>query len=87
MVPNYDEMLDPSLIDNKTRAKALAALHGNELDPINLFNITWKDARNQVRKVVLPPALTGIDANVVVMLGCGFPFRLAQGGPGVQHFD
>jgi cysteine synthase A len=71
--PNYDEMLDPGLIDKNVRARALAALHENELDPINLFNITWKDAANQVRKVVLPSALTGIDANVVVMLGNGFP--------------
>ena len=71
--PSYNEMLDPGLIDNDVRVKALAALHENELDPINLFNITWKDAANKVRKVVLPPALTGIDANVVVMLGSGFP--------------
>ncbi|MGA2571422.1 MAG: pyridoxal-phosphate dependent enzyme [Terracidiphilus sp.] len=71
--PSYDEMLDPSRIDKSVRVRALTALHENELDPINLFNITWKDAANQVRKVVLPPALTGIDANVVVMLGCGFP--------------
>ena len=53
----------------------------DELDPINLFNITWKDATNQVRKVVLPPALTGIDANVVVMLGCGFPSGSHKVGP------
>ena len=71
--PSYNEMLDPALIDRTVRARALAALDGNELDPINLFNITWKNADNQVRKVVLPPALTGIDANVVVMLGSGFP--------------
>ena len=71
--PNYDEMLNPELLDKETRAKALAALNENELDPINLFNITWKDGSGAVRKVVLPPALTGIDANVVVMLGCGFP--------------
>lgn len=71
--PNYDEMLDPGLLDATVRAKALAALQENELDPINLFNITWKDAKNQVRKVVLQPALTGIDANVVVLLGNGFP--------------
>ncbi len=51
------------------------------LDPINLFNITWKDAANQVRKVVLPPALTGIDANVVVMLGSGFPSGSHKVGP------
>ena len=79
--PNYDEMLDPSLIDKKTRAKALGALDGNELDPINLFNITWKDATNQVRKIVLPPALTGIDANLVVMLGNGFPSGSHKVGP------
>lgn len=71
--PNYDEMLDPGLIDQEVRWRAVAALDGNELDPINLFNITWKDAQNQVRKMVLPPALTGIDANVVVLLGNRFP--------------
>ena len=56
--PTYDEMLDPSLLGKDVRAKAVAALKQNELDPINLFNITWKDATNQVRKVVLPQALT-----------------------------
>ena len=79
--PNYDEMLDPSLVGKDVRSKALAALKQNELDPINQFNITWKDATNQVRKVVLPPALTGIDANVVVMLGCGFPSGSHKVGP------
>jgi cysteine synthase len=79
--PNYDEMLDPGLLDKDVRARALAALQQNELDPINLFNITWKDATNQVRKIVLPPALTGIDANVVVMLGCGFPSGSHKVGP------
>jgi cysteine synthase len=79
--PNYDEMLDPGLIDKDVRAKALAALKQNELDPINLFNITWKDANNKVRKIVLPSALTGIDANIVVMLGCGFPSGSHKVGP------
>jgi cysteine synthase len=79
--PNYDEMLDPGLLDKEVHAQALAALKQDELDPINLFNITWKDATNQVRKVVLPPALTGIDANVVVMLGCGFPSGSHKVGP------
>jgi cysteine synthase len=79
--PNYDEMLNPGLINKDVRAKALAALKEDELDPINLFNITWKDAANQVRKVVLPPVLTGIDANVVVMLGYGFPSGSHKVGP------
>ena len=79
--PSYDEMLDPSLIDKNVRPRALAALHADELDPINLFNITWKDAANQVRKIVLPAALTGIDANVVVMLGNEFPSGSHKVGP------
>jgi cysteine synthase len=79
--PNYDEMLDPGLLSKDVRARALAALKQDELDPINLFNITWKNATNEVRKVVLPPALTGIDANVVVMLGHGFPSGSHKVGP------
>jgi cysteine synthase len=79
--PTYDEMLDPGLLNKDIRAKALAALKQDELDPINLFNITWKDATNQVRKIVLPSALTGIEANVVVMLGCGFPSGSHKVGP------
>lgn len=71
--PTYDEMLDPGLQDPGIRARALRAVKENELDPINLFNITWKDESCQVRKLVVPPALTGVDANIVVLLGCGFP--------------
>ena len=79
--PTYEEMLDPSRIASDVRARAVAALNHDELDPINLFNITWKDASNQVRKVVLPPQLTGIEANIVVMLGCGFPSGSHKVGP------
>src|ERR1039457_2126072 len=79
--PTYDEMLDPSLLHKEIRDRALQALTQNELDPINLFNITWKDAANQVRKIVLPSALTGVDANIVVMLGCGFPSGSHKVGP------
>jgi len=79
--PNYDEMLSPGLLDPEIRARALRALKEDELDPINLFNITWKDHQNQVRKVLLPPALTGIDANLIVLLGCGFPSGSHKVGP------
>ncbi|HWR30596.1 MAG TPA: pyridoxal-5'-phosphate-dependent protein subunit beta, partial [Negativicutes bacterium] len=61
--PTYDEMLHPEKIAPAVREQALKKLTEDELDPINLFNITWKDASNQVRKIVLPPALTGVDAN------------------------
>jgi cysteine synthase len=79
--PNYDEMLDPCKLDPAVRARALRALKADELDPINLFNITWKNEGDRVRKIVLPSALTGVAANVVVMLGCGFPSGSHKVGP------
>ena len=79
--PTYDEMLHPESMDVALRSKALRALKENELDPVNLFNITWKDGNNQVRKIVLPPELTGVDANIVVMLGKDFPSGSHKVGP------
>lgn len=71
--PTYEEMLYPEKIESAVREKALAAFEENEFDPINLFNITWKDAAGRVRKIVLPPELTGVEANIVVLLGSFFP--------------
>ncbi|HBE77384.1 MAG TPA: pyridoxal-5'-phosphate-dependent protein subunit beta, partial [Firmicutes bacterium] len=79
--PTYTEMLHPETMDVNIRSKALKSLKGNELDPINLFNISWKDAQNQVRKIVLPKELTGVDANIVVMLGKEFPSGSHKVGP------
>ena len=79
--PTYTEMLHPELIDADVRKSALKALKENELDPVNLFNITWKDADNRVRKIVLPKELTGVDANIVVMLGKDFPSGSHKVGP------
>jgi cysteine synthase len=79
--PNYDEMLNPQIMNPRVREKALEAIKENELNSINLFNITWKDENNQVRKIVLPKELTGVDANIVVMLGKGFPSGSHKVGP------
>lgn len=79
--PTYEEMLHPEKIAPQIRGKALNALKENELDPINLFNITWKDENNQVRKIVLPREMTGVDANIVVMLGTYFPSGSHKVGP------
>lgn len=79
--PNYEEMLYPEKIDKNIRAEALDALKDDELNPINLFNITWKDENNQVRKIILPKELTGVEANIIVMLGTGFPSGSHKVGP------
>ncbi len=79
--PTYEEMLKPETMDPEVRMKALKAMKENELDSINLFNITWKDAEDKVRKVVLPKELTGVDANIIVLLGMEFPSGSHKVGP------
>lgn len=71
--PTFEEMLHPQTIAPETRKKALDARVSDPLDPINLFNITWRDGNNQVYHVVFPPELTGVDANIVVIYGKEFP--------------
>lgn len=80
-IPTYAEMLNPALVEGQIREKAQKALIENELNPVNLFNITWKNGDGTVRKLVLPSALTGVDANIVVMLGYGFPSGSHKVGP------
>jgi cysteine synthase len=73
--PTFSEMLDPSKIDPSVRKKALKKLTEDPLDPINLFNITWKDASNKIRYFVLPRELAGVEANIVVLHSVDFPTR------------
>lgn len=73
--PTYDEMRDPSLLPEGLHRAAVRALHEEELSPLNLFNIHWmrpEDPRAP-RAFVVPPALTNIDANIVVLEGRGYP--------------
>ena len=79
--PTYAEMLDPKKAGKAIRERALAAKGENELDPINLFNITWKNGKDKVNKIVLPKALTGVEANIVVLLGTTFPSGSHKVGP------
>jgi cysteine synthase len=79
--PTYEEMLHPEKIDPRVREKALRAAQTDEMDPVNLFNITWKNDGGQVRKIVLSKELTGVDANIVVMLGTYFPSGSHKVGP------
>src|SRR5262249_39422678 len=58
--PTFTEMRDPQQIDARTRERARAARSGNPLDPVNLFNLTWKPDGDAVSHVVLPKAITGV---------------------------
>jgi cysteine synthase len=71
--PSYAEMRDPSRIETQTRRAAAEARGRAPLDPVNLFNITWKDERGVVDHLVLPKELTGVDAPIAVISGRRFP--------------
>ena len=71
--PTFEEMRNPEKIAPGIRQRALAALTADPLDPINLFNISWKDLEGEVYHTVLPKELTGVDANIVVMYAKDFP--------------
>jgi len=79
--PTYAEMRHPSKLPADLRRRALAAARSNELDPLNLFNITWRNREDRVRHVVLPKALTGVAANIVVLLARDFPSGSHKVGP------
>ena len=71
--PTFEEMLHPQKIDPRIRRDALRALREDPLNPLNLFNITWRGADDEVYHRVLPKALTGVDAEIVVIYGMDFP--------------
>jgi hypothetical protein len=43
--PTFEEMLHPWKIDPQLRAEAKRMMHEDPLDPINLYNITWRKAQ------------------------------------------
>ena len=71
--PTFAEMLDPSKIRKDLREKALAIKTKDPLDPLNLYNISWKDGAGRIYHEVLPRELTGVDTPIVVLYGKDFP--------------
>ncbi len=78
--PTYEEMLHPETLPGKLRQQALAA-RSHELDPLNLFNITWREPGNSIRHVVLPREVAGVRANIIVLVGREFPSGSHKVGP------
>ena len=78
--PTYAEMRNPLLLPEKLRAAANQARQ-DETNPLNLFNINWKNSGEQVEKIVLPKELTGVQANIIVLSGRNFPSGSMKVGP------
>lgn len=79
IIPTYAQMRNPELVPKNIR-KQLDSIGLWDLNPLNLFRITWKNEPvksgggfGDVNHVVLPKSLTGVDAKIVVLIGKYFP--------------
>ncbi len=71
--PTFEEMLHPGKIDPAVRKRALEMRSIDPLDPINLYNITWRSPEGEIYYYVVPQALTGVEAPIVVLYSKDFP--------------
>jgi cysteine synthase A len=82
-LPSFAELADPSTIA-KARVAALRSVDPDRADPANLYRVHWHNDRSRrgfaatPAHLVLPPALTGVQAAIVVMLGSLFPMISAH---------
>jgi len=79
VIPTFEQMRDPGKIPPKVKER-LAGVGLWDIDPINLFRITWKNepkARgglfNRGNWIEFPAALTGVPARIVGLVGKWFP--------------
>lgn len=79
--PTFAEMKDPGSIHDNIREAARIARSESPLDPINLFNIHWKDDLGQVNFLLLPPEITGVSTPIAVLTGNNFPTGAHKVGP------
>jgi cysteine synthase len=83
LLPTFAELEAPEKIDEQIAAR-VAATDPDAPDPLNLFRIHWFNARDRHERagvpehVVLPTALTGVHAPIVVVFGDCFPLICAH---------
>jgi cysteine synthase A len=79
IIPTFAQMNNPALIPNKIKEE-LHAIGLWDINPRNLFRITWKNEPiaegggfNGVNYLEYPPALTGVQARILSLVGKWFP--------------
>lgn len=79
ILPTFAQMRNPSLIPEAVKNK-LTGLGLWELNPLNLFRITWKNEPKErgglfgeVNFIELPSLLTGVPARIIALTGKFFP--------------
>ena len=81
-LPRISQLADP--VGLAEEIPDLAGVDPDAPDPRNLFRVHWHNAADRAHvatvpeHVVLPPALTGVEAKIVVLLGNRFPMVRAH---------
>lgn len=79
--PTFEEMKDPTTIAENIRESARVARSEDPLDPVNLYNLHWKDDAGEVMALVMPPEITGVSTPIAVLTGQKFPTGAHKVGP------
>jgi cysteine synthase len=79
ILPTFAELRNPALIPAAIRER-LPGIGLQDLDPLNLFRITWKNepldrggGYGRVNTLEIPPEISGVDARIVMLQGKWFP--------------
>ncbi len=79
VLPTFAQMSNPDLIPDEIKDK-LKNIGLWELNPLNLFRISWKNEPKEkgglygkVNYMEIPKKLSGIDARIIVLIGKWFP--------------
>lgn len=79
ILPTFEQQRNPTLIPEKIKDK-LKKIGLWDLDPLNLFRITWKNEPKEkgglyggVNFLELPTTLTGVKTRIIALLGKYFP--------------
>lgn len=79
IIPTFAQMKNPDLVPEKVKEE-LKSIGLWELDPWNLFRITWKNEPiaegggfNGVNYMEIPSSLSGVEARIIVLVGKWFP--------------
>ncbi len=78
-IPTFKQMRNPDLIPDDVKS-SLGDVGLWDLDPLNLFRITWHNeptphggGYGPVNYIELPPELTGVPARILLLVGKWFP--------------
>ncbi len=79
LLPTFREMKEPELAPDSVK-KRLAGAGLWDLDPVNLFRVTWRNNPVErgglfggVNRIEFPPELTGVPARIIALVGKWFP--------------